>query len=162
VPSPATVEFRTNSPVLQNFTFPSEGFSSSFPAKPEITKNNISTASGPLELRYFTAQDSAVKFIVMICDYGAGSIDPDSKLALVKTHFMTGNGYIDREIKITLGQYPGIEIEAEDKAGAFYAVRGYMVGQVLYEVRAIIPGSQSIDEAKSLLDSFQLIPRANY
>jgi hypothetical protein len=103
-----------------------------------------------------------VKFIVMICDYGAQSIDPDAKLALVKTHFMTAGGFIDREKKITLGQYPGILVEAEDKAGAFYAVHAYIVGSVLYEVRAIAATPESFGETADLFNSFQLIPRASY
>jgi hypothetical protein len=149
-------------PKWKTYSYPSDGFSASFPAEPQLTKNTGETKTGKFEARSYTVILKPA-WVVAVIDYGeqAPSADPDALLGLGKQGFLqTSNAHLISEKKITLDGNNGLEFEAESTM-AHYSYRIYIVGTTLYQTFVISdPADQHADAAR-FLDSFHLIPRVH-
>lgn len=145
----------------QTYSYPPDGFSASFPAAPQLSKQNIPTSAGTFELRGYLVDLGTVAFYVGVNDYGTAvsGRDPQTVLAgamngavsNVKAHVLSTQ-------KVTLGVYPGVTFEAENDS-LHFSGRIYLVGSTLYQTFAANPLGPVNPDAARFLDSFQLIPR---
>ena len=148
-------------PQWKPYPFPADGFTASFPSKPEVEKQTINSDAGPLEIRTYTAEDSGVGLIIAVCDYGAGAAgkDPDTLLDSAKQGAVSNiKGRLISEKKITLEANHGVAFEAENDS-AHLSARIYLVGTTLYQVIVAAPLQTPYAESARFLDSLQLAPR---
>jgi hypothetical protein len=148
-------------PQWKTYSYPADGFSTSFPSEPTMQKQNVPTEKGSFELRAYLAEDGQAAVFVGVCDYGTAISDrtPDQVLdgaqqgAIdnVKAHLIRGK-------KIMFGAYPGREFEADNDSMHFYA-RIYLVGTTLYQTLIASPLGSPYVSTTRFLDSFQLITR---
>ena len=149
-------------PEWKVYSYPSDGFTASFPSEPQLQKRDVPTAAGSFELRSYIAEMEPVAIFVGVCDYGAAAAgkDPDTMLQGAKNGALENSkSHLTREKQITLGIYKGVEFEAESDTAHFYA-RIYVVGETLYQTLVVYPIAQPYTDTVRFLDSFQLIARA--
>jgi hypothetical protein len=149
------------SPEWKPYSYPSEGFSASFPAQPSTDKQNISTDAGQFELRTYVAEDSSAALIAAVCDYGATAAGKDPEVLLegakkgaidnLKAHMIS-------EKKMSLGVNHGIQFEA-DNATDHISARIYLAGTILYQTVVISPINGRYANTARFLDSFQVLER---
>jgi len=86
-PAPATA---AGSPDWNPYSYEADGFSASFPAPPNVEKQNISTDAGQFELRTYSTQDSSAALTAAVCDYGSTveGKDPDDVLESSKAEHL--------------------------------------------------------------------------
>ncbi|MGA3345220.1 MAG: hypothetical protein ABSC76_10165 [Terracidiphilus sp.] len=153
-PTTQTAEWKT-------LSYPTDGFSASFPSEPEMQKKDVPTAAGTFELRAYIVQQGEAAIFVGVCDYGAAAAGrtPDALLDGAQEGAISNvSGHLISGKKITLGTYPGREFEAESDTMHFSA-RIYLVGTTLYQTLTAAPLGQPFAGATRFLDSFQLIAR---
>jgi hypothetical protein len=158
-----SVQMQAQTENWQSYSYASEGFSASYPAAPELQKQNVPTAAGSYELRSYIATSGSVALFVGICDYGSvvSGKDPNVLLQGAKNGALENSkSHLTREQKITVGIYPGIEFEAASDQAHFTA-RIYMVGSTLYQTLVVTPLNTPYAGTTRFLDSFQLIPRTH-
>jgi hypothetical protein len=148
-------------PGWKPYTYPSDGFSASFPSAPTMQKQNVTTDAGTLELRTYVAEDSSAAFIGAVCDYGATAAGKDADTLLESAQ----KGAIDNlkahllsEKKIALGANHGVEFEA-DSDTTHISARIYLAGTTLYQIIVAGPLNARPADTSRFLDSFQLIDR---
>jgi hypothetical protein len=149
-------------PDWKPYSYPTDGFSASFPSAPTIEKQNISSGGGTFELRTYETDDSATALIAAVCDYGAtaASRDPDTILEDAQKGAINNiKGQLVSEKKITLGANHGVEFEA-DSDNAHISARIYLVGSVLYQMIVAAPLKTKYADTGRYLESFQLVDRA--
>jgi len=154
-PAAPTSEWKT-------YSYPSDGFSASYPSAPDLQKRNIPTDAGSFELRSYIGRVDPVALFIGVCDYGsqAAGKDPDTMLQGAKNGALqNSNSHLVSEKKITLGIYHGVEFEAESDA-AHFSARIYMVGSTLYQTLVVAQLGKPYPDTARFLDSFQIIPRA--
>jgi hypothetical protein len=148
-------------PDWQTYSYSTDGFSATFPAQPELSKRNIDTSAGPIELRSYVVSAGQDALFVGVADYGSKTAgqDPNTLLQGAKNGALTNSkSHLLRETPIMLGVYHGLEFEAESDAAHFYA-RIYMVGSTLYQTLVVTPVGSPYADTTRFLDSFQLIAR---
>lgn len=148
-------------PDWRTYTYPSDGFSTSFPFEPQFSKRDVPTDKGNFELRAYLVEDGQAALYVGVCDYGSAISDRTSDQVLdgaqqgaldnVKAHLLRGK-------IITLGIYPGREFESENDTLHFTA-RIFLVGTTLYQTLIAAPLGKPYDGVPRFMDSFQLIAR---
>jgi hypothetical protein len=141
------------------YSYPSEGFSASFPAQPMIGKRNISTDAGQFELRAYVAEDSSAALIAAVCDYGATAAGKDPEILLdgaKKGAIDNLKAYMVSEKKMSLGVNPGVQFEA-DNATDHISARIYLAGTILYQTIVVSPINGRYPDTARFLDSFQLL-----
>jgi hypothetical protein len=144
----------------KSYDYSPDGFRVNFPAAPEISKENVPTDVGTVELRLYTATLANTALNISVCDYGAkaAAVDPDVILAGVEKGAIDNwKAKVISEKKITLGAYHGLEVVASNDSMRF-SLRYYMVGGVLYQTMVVSPVAEDFPDTKRFLDSFQLIP----
>jgi hypothetical protein len=144
----------------KTYSYPSDGFSVSFPSQPQLKKNFLDTKTGEIEVRTYLAILQPA-WVVTVIDYGkqATNADPDTLLQLGKQGALTSsNAHLLSEKKITLNGNHGLEFEAESSIAHFY-LRIYLVGGTLYQTMVVSDPSDKSAETARFLDSFQLIAR---
>ena len=57
-----TANAQAPAPDWQTYSYPADGFSASFPATPEESKQNVPTSAGTFELRGYTAESGQRRF----------------------------------------------------------------------------------------------------
>jgi hypothetical protein len=142
------------------YDYPPDGFRATFPAAPEISKENVPTEVGNIELRLYTATLGDTALNISVCDYGAkaAAVDPDVILAGVEKGAIDNwKAKIISEKKILLGTNHGLEVVATNDSMRF-SMRYYMVGGVLFQSMVVSPVAQDFPDTKRFLDSFELIP----
>jgi hypothetical protein len=158
---PATLA--AQAPQWKPYPFLADGFTASFPSKPEVEKQTVNSDAGPLEIRTYTAEDSGVALIAAVCDYGAAAAgkDPDTLLDSAKQGAV-GNvkGRLVSEKKITLDANHGVAFEAENDS-AHLSARIYLVGTTLYQLIVVAPLQTPYADSARFLDSLQLAPRSH-
>jgi len=145
----------------KTYSYPSDGFSVSFPAEPQIQKQNVPTEAGGFELRTYLATPGSVALYVGVCNYGSAVAgrDPESVLNGAKNGALNNaKAHIVTENKINLGVHSGLEFEAESD-NMHFSARIYLVGNTLYQVLTAAPLTDRYAGSTRFLDSFQLIPR---
>jgi hypothetical protein len=157
------VAARAQAPGWQTYSYPSDGFSASYPSQPQLSSKEISTDAGPFELRSYMVEAGDVALFVGVCDYGskASGNDPDQMLQGAKNGALSNSkSHLITERRITLGVYPGLAFESEsDDGSAHFTARVYMVGTTLYQTLVVNPIGKPYSDAQRFLDSFQLIAR---
>ena len=145
----------------KTYTNPSDGFSVSFPADPQIQKQNVPTDAGGFELRTYLATPGSAALYVGVCKYGSAVAgrDPEAVLNGAKNGALNNaKAHIITEAKIALGVHSGLEFEAESD-NMHFSARIYLVGTTLYQVLTAAPLTDRYAGSTRFLDSFQLIPR---
>jgi hypothetical protein len=153
-PAPAVPDWKT-------YTYSPEGFSALFPSAPDVSKRNIETDAGTVELRSYTSADGDVALMIGVCDYGsqAAGKDPNALLQGAKNGALANaNALLVSEKQIALSTYPGLQFDAESDQVRFTA-RIYIVGSTLYQAMVVTPLSSSYADTVHFLDSFQLVER---
>lgn len=160
-PTPPAVAPAAPVPDWKSYSYPTDGFSATFPFEPSVQKNNVPTDAGTFELRAYLAEEGEAALFVGVCDYGSAVSGRDPATVLegakkgaidnVKAHLISEN-------KITLGIYPGVEFVAENDTMHFNA-RVFLVGTTLYQTLTAAPLSKPYAGVTRFLDSFQLIAR---
>lgn len=148
-------------PGWKPYTYPSDGFSASFPSAPTMQKQNVTTDAGTFELRTYVAEDSSAAFIGAVCDYGATAAgkDPDALLDDAQKGAIDNlKAHLLSQKKIALGANHGVEFEA-DSDTAHISARIYLAGTTLYQVIVAGPLKARAAYTARFLDSFQLIDR---
>ena len=145
------------------YSYPADGFSAAFPSEPQFSKRDVPTEKGNFELRAYLVEEGKAALYVGVCDYGSAISDrtPDQVLQGAKQGAIDNvSAHLIREKAVTLGNYPGVEFEAENDTMHFYA-RIYIVGSTLYQTLIASPIGTPYVNASRFLDSFQLIPRVS-
>jgi hypothetical protein len=154
-PATQTTEWKT-------YSYPSDGFSASFPAEPQLSKNNVETKTGKFEVHTYSVILKPA-WVVAVVDYGqqAKNADPDTLLGLGKQGALSNsNAHLVSEKKITLDGNHGLEFEVESDM-AHYSYRIYLVGGTLYQTLVISDTADKYVDAARFLDSFRLIARVD-
>jgi hypothetical protein len=149
-------------PAWQTYSYSAEGFSVSFPAQPELSKQSVPTAAGTFELRAYNVTVGPSALYVGVCDYGAAANghDPQAMLNGAENGALSNTqAHLIGSSKITLGAYPGLAFDAENQTLHFTA-RIYVVGSTLYQTLTASPIGQPYADTVRFLDSFQFIARA--
>ena len=152
---------RAQAPGWQTYSYPSDGFSASYPSQPQLSSKEISTDAGPFELRSYMAEAGDVALFVGVTDYGGKTQgqDPEEMLQGAKRGALSNSkSHLVGERRITLGVYPGVAFESESD-DAHFTARIYMVGSTLYQTLVVNPISKPYSDTQRFLDSFQLIAR---
>jgi hypothetical protein len=143
------------------YSYQSDGFQASFPANPEVQRQDVSTESGSFELHSYTAQLGSVVAFVGVCDFGPKSTGRDRSELLQGTKqgvLINSSSHLVREKKIMIGIYPGLEFEGLGDSMQLTA-RIYMVGSVLYQTLVLSPLGNPYEDTAHFLDSFQLVSK---
>jgi hypothetical protein len=154
----ASVTAKSTNVELKTYSFPTDGFSISFPAEPQIDPS-----AKRFRLRSYIAPDFSVGLYAGISLPGAiAQVSPsEAMLQEAKNASLAGAKFhLLSEQEITLGIYPGIEYESESDT-MHSTVRIYLVGATVYQISASMPIGKPYAESRRFLDSFQLIPRDN-
>ncbi len=163
-PSDHPIPTATTLPQVEKFktyNYPADGFSASYPSEPHLTKKDVPTSSGTVELRLYFAQDGQAGVFVTADDRGTIGLDSDAELQRMKDGFLSAStAHLLNEKKITFGLYPGIEFEAESAEGHFSA-RFYLVGSMLYKTAVVSKVGQPYPDTDRFLNSFHLIPHTD-
>lgn len=149
-------------PQSKLYSYPSDGFEITFPVEPTLSKSNVDTQQGPIELRTYGCSDSSAYYAVDVSDYGKATADedPDTVLqnakngAVANTHTRLIN-----EQKIKLSVVPGLAFDCESDTFHLTA-HLYLAGTTLYQVIVVYPIGDAPPDAASFLDSFGLIMRS--
>jgi hypothetical protein len=143
----------------KTYSYPSDGFSASFPSEPQLTKKDVPAGTGTRELRIYLANDDPAGMMVGVGDYGAEAAgqDPNVLLQIAKNKISYSPL---KEKKITLSGYPGLELEGEGDS-IHYIIRIFFVGTILYQMQVAYPSDTPYASATRFLDSFRLIPRVS-
>jgi len=110
-PAPATTSATAPALVWKNYAYPEEGFSASFPAKPEFDKKDIPTEWGSFELRTYSMEANSAALSVVVCNYGMAieDNDPDDLLYAAENGALkNSNSHLLSDRKIALGAYHGL------------------------------------------------------
>ncbi len=149
-------------PVWNTYSYPSDGFSASFPSAPKLSSRDISTDAGKFELRSYMYENDDVALFVGICDYGSAAEgnDRDAQLQGAKQGALENSkSHLVAERRITLGVYPGLAFESETDDGTRFTARVYMVGNTIYQTLVVDTKGKPYADTQRFLDSFQLIAR---
>ncbi len=145
----------------QTYSYSADGFSVSFPAQPQDSKQDVPTDAGTFELRGYTATVGPSALYIGVCDYGAAvsGRDPQTVLNGAQQGALNNTqAHLISSSKVTLGTYPGLAFEAENQTLHFSA-RIYLVGTTMYQALVASPLGQPYADTVRFLDSFQLIAR---
>ena len=143
------------------YSYPADGFQASYPSAPELSMRDIPTDAGSFELRTYIAEVGPAALFIGVCNYGSKTEgkDPQELLQGAKIGALqNSNSHLVTEKKITLGDHPGLEFQAQSDSASFTA-RIYMVGNVLYQTLVVAPLDKPFPEMTRFLDSFQLIAK---
>jgi hypothetical protein len=144
------------------YTYPADGFQASFPALPEIQKKQVTTESGPLELRSYNVQLASAVLFIGVCDYGAAAAgkDPNAMLQGAKNGaLLNSSSRLISEKAISLNGNPGLEYQARSDS-ALVTARIYMRGATIYQLIVVTPLGKPYSDAARFLDSFQFVERS--
>ena len=143
------------------YSYPADGFQASYPSAPEITRTEIPTDAGSFQLHTYIAEAGGAALFIGVCDYGPKTEGKDLQELLQGAKngaLQNSSSHIVSEKKITLGDSPGLEFQAESSTAQITA-RIYMVGNVLYQALVVAPLDKPFPEVTRFLDSFQLIAK---
>lgn len=146
----------------KTYTYPADGFSASFPLKPEEDKKDVPTEKGSFELRSYMVEMDPVAIFIGVCDYGSATEgrDPDDVLKGAEDGALkNSNSHLVSDKKVTFGVYHGLTFEAESDT-AHFSARIYFVGSTLYQTLVVYPIGKPYGGTAQFLDSFQLVARA--
>jgi len=140
-------------------------FSVLMPGTPTEETQTEETEMGGIDVHSFTFEEGGVAYLVGYNVFPAAVIeaaDPDALLdGACDGQVKAVNGTRVNEEEITLGAYPGRELEIliEDSEGpASLRSRNFLVGDRLYQVMVVGPEGQSASpDTTKFLDSFKLV-----
>jgi hypothetical protein len=141
------------------YRYPADGFAISFPAQPNLEKQNVSTDAGQFELRTYVAQDSSTALIAAVCNYGptAAGKDPSQLLESAKKGAVNNlKAHIASEKPVDLAGHRGVAFEA-DNDSEHISARIYLAGTVLYQSIVLSPMNARSIDTKRFLESFQFL-----
>lgn len=149
----------------QQFGASEGGFTVSMPGQPVKRQEALTTAVGPLQSwSYSVAPAQGVAYGVDYADYPSAVVQrypPDAVLNSARDALVAKvNGRLRDERAISLGGYPGRELQLDVATGGFVRARLYLVGQRQYQVVAVIPNDKAgSQDASRFLNSFKLLTR---
>ena len=146
----------------KSYSYPADGFQANYPSVPELTKKDIPTEAGSFQLHTYLAEIGSAALNISVCDFGPKPPQKTPEEILEGTKnaaLQNSSSHILREKKITLGNYPGLEFQAQSE-NALVTARIYLVGNLMYETLVVAPLGKPFPDTTRFLDSFQLIAKA--
>jgi len=140
-------------------------FSVLMPGAPTEETQTQDTEMGAIDVHSFTFEQGGVAYLVGYNIFPAAVIEAASPAALLNGardgQAKAVNGTLVNEQEITLGAYPGrdLEIRAEDADGIkTLHTRIYMVEDKLYQILVVgLEGQSAAEDTIKFLDSFKLL-----
>lgn len=158
----AVAQTTPTAPEWKSHSYAADGFSAIFPSEPQVSKKDISTGAGTVELRSYIVEAGDVALFIGVTDFGSALAGkgPDEVLDGAKGGALENSKshIVGTPRKITLGVYPGLEFDSEGDTAHFHA-RIYLVGTTLYQTLVVTSLHVPYAGEERFLDSFQLIAR---
>jgi hypothetical protein len=144
--------------VWKEYVYAEDGFAISAPAKPKLEKKMLGRVGGEVEAHfyYFPVKDS---YLLITCFplHPSDQRAPQQVLNDEKESAVPKLGSLVSENSISLGGYPGIEIEAQT-VPMHSRVRYYAVGRRMYMLMAVAPREKPFPaELQRWSESFRLV-----
>ena len=153
-------------PSWQEYTSQSGRYSILMPGKPKEQTQSLDSTARTLNMYTATFEDRAGAYLVAYVDYPADMIRSGSEDYVLDGAVQGGvanvNGKLARQQEISLGEFPGREVELDSPTrGAQPALhikaRYFLAGNRLYQVLVIVQQDQGLpDSAQKFFDSFRL------
>ncbi len=144
----------------KEYVYAEDGFAISSPAKPQIQKRTMKPAAGEVEVHFYLIPLQNSKMVVMYAPlHPNDKRTPEQALNDAKKGIGLSGATLISEKTISIGKYPGIELESED---AQYRERGrfYAVDRRMYTLAVSWPKDKPFPaEAQGWYDSFRVVNR---
>ena len=155
---------KTKQPILiaksdwKKFSPDNGRFAVLLPGKPTEETETEKTDDGTTVHHTFSLATETGAFVVMYSDFPMDItiIKPDALLDEACKGLSTGGDQLLSQRRISLGAYPGREIEYKTQNGTTGKARIFLVGQRLYQLHVAFP--QAAD-TKKFFDSFELMQK---
>jgi hypothetical protein len=147
----------------QRFESEQNRFSILFPGAPQEFAESVPTEVGTIEAQSFVVQQGDGGFAVNVVHHPPEAVsasDPQTMLDAARDRAVANvSGELLEEKDVTLGGYPGREIQVEIADGqGMVRSRFYLVENRLYAVQTISQKPGASTDVDRFLDSFQLTP----
>lgn len=143
----------------KEYVYPDDGFAMSSPSEPKLTKSMVPLKiGGEAEMHQYVV-DPGVGYAFVADVAYAPSGDVYSLTAARDGMVSAVKGQIVSEMPISLGNYPGLQVEIEVNAQHAHArARLYVVGKRLYELISVAEGDRPISpDTTRFFESFRLL-----
>ena len=143
----------------QTYSYAADGFSVSAPAVPVASNQSVTTAEGSVELHNYLVDIGAAALNASATN-DASLLNKNIAEALKGAeNDAVGNahGHLISDEGIALGEYSGLEFEAENDTAHFTA-RIYIVRSTLYLTQVVFGLGKPCRDTQRFLDSFHPIP----
>jgi hypothetical protein len=128
------------------------------PSKPEYQTQTIDLDEGPTTLHLYSANRGGTAYFATYNDYASVEEGQAAILAGARDGALKGGERsLLSEKDITLGDYPGKEIQVKDPNGTIMTVRSYLVDKRLYQVIVAKQEEGLTKEDQEFLDSFDIL-----
>jgi len=153
-----TVVALSQSSVWKEYAYAEDGFAISFPKEPSIQKRTMQAKAGDVEAHlYFIAMENYNLLLMYAPLHPNDKRTPEETLNEARKGPMITGAKLISEKSISLGKYPGLEIETED-AGYHQQGRFYAIGRRMYALTISVPREKPFPEGlQRWYDSFRLV-----
>jgi hypothetical protein len=142
----------------KEYVYGSDGFAISTPSEPEFQKQIMKPVAGEVEAHFYLVPLTNAQYMVMYAP-----LHPNDKriteqaLAATRDGIVLSGAKLVFEKKISLGEYPGIELEAE--SGQYHQrARFYVIDRKIYTLAVTAPEGTPFPTAMSRwYESFRLL-----
>jgi len=143
-------------------------FTIKLPKEPEYSSSDIETDIGTVKMHTFAVEsaDQKTAYFLFYSDYPKGTADKVNTRTLLSNAqggILKDGSTKTREVKIQVGEYPGVEFDFEKGEGAdktFATWRLYMVQDRLYQIGILSIGKPvDASKQKTIYDSFDLLKK---
>ena len=142
----------------KEFVYTNDGFAISAPSEPTLQKRIMKPVAGEVEAHIYVVPLKDAQLMLMYAPFHPNDKrTPEEALKAAKDGVALSGAKVVYEKKISLGDYPGIEIETED---AEYHQRGrfYVIDRKVYTLAVAAPKDAPFPTAMSRwYDSFRIL-----
>jgi len=149
-------------PKWKPYSYPADGFRTSFPSAPQLDSRSQPAATGPIEFHSYCAQVAETSLCVAVFEHGAQAtgLGPELLLERIKQGVLAGDKTRKlSETPIELDGHKGVALEVENPL-IHTSTRIFLVGDIVYQTLVTNPVAGNYADTVRFLDSFRLIPRA--
>ena len=141
----------------REYVYPDDGFALSFPSEPTLTKSMVPLKNGgEAELHQYSVDAGSYAFMADVSTY-APSANALSLTGARDGMVSAVKGNLVSEMPISLGTYPGLQIEFETQ-GFHARARLYIVGRKLYQILSGADSDKPISQNTTrFFESFRLL-----
>jgi len=146
----------------KQYVYDDDGFAISAPQAPTMSKANVDTAAGPIEMHnYMVELGDDAAMLASVADYGANLLKADPKAVLQggkEGAMKNTNSHLVSERDITLQGYPGLAIETENDTMHFSA-HFYLVKSRLYQTVVVTSVGKPFADTERFHDSLHFLEK---